>query len=168
MARRGLALFAAGWLLATAAAVGESGSGPWTASKALKLTIGNGISSGVSLWRAADREAAELRVMVVRQADTVYARGIWLRVGDDSQLVTCSRIEASFFRTEGFRSCFGGFAGFEQARTISRCPLEWSTSQRILDGAPVELQIDTEIKLLKRKRLSPRQLARLTALRPMG
>lgn len=168
MARRLTFASAVLCFVATTAAFSQSGSGQWFGSKAFRLTTGNGINSAVSLWLSPDDERAELRIMVVRQSDDlVEATGVWLKVGEASHLLPCSRVETSFFRTEGFRTCFTTFHGHRSATTIARCKVDWATSQRIIGGAPVELQVDTELKLLKRKRLSDRQLAALTDLQPI-
>jgi len=162
------ALFVLAWLyfIATPPSIGQPGH-QWFGSEAVRLTLGNGINSAVSLWRSPADERAELRIMVVRQYDPIDATGAWLWVGKESHLLPCTGIETSFFHTEGFRTCFTSFRGHDRATTISRCMLDWETSQRIIDGAAVELQVDTELKLLKRKRLSGKQLARLTSLRPI-
>jgi hypothetical protein len=151
-----------------ASAVAESGGeARWLGSEAVKVTIGNGITSAVSLWRSPADELAELRILILRQQEATDATGVWFWVGGESHLLPCSGIESSFFRTEGFRSCFASFPGYQRATTISRCKLDWEASQRILEGASVSLRVDTEWKLLKRKNLSARQLARLTTLRPI-
>ncbi len=145
----------------------EADTGEWFGSEAVRLTIGNGITSAVSLWRSPAQMSAELRILILRQEDATEATGLWLWVDGESHILPCSGIEASFFRTEGYRSCFSSFPGYQRATTISRCTLDWELSQRIVDGADVALQVDTEWKLLKRKGLSSRQLARLTTLRPI-
>lgn len=158
-------------LLAPVAALGSEDAkndiDQWWASEALRLTSGNGINSAVSLWRSPGKERAELRIMVFRQVDAVDATAAWLWVGGDLQILNCNRVEASFLSSPGFRSCFRKFPGVQQASTVSRCALDWETSEKIVDGATVELQVDTELRLLKRKRLSARQLAKLSELGPI-
>ena len=151
---------------AASAAQTPSAEASWLGSQALRLTLGNGISSGMSLWRSTEDRLAELRIIVLSSREATDATAVMLRVGSKAHHLACHRIQGDVFEIPGHRSCFADFPGIRHVTTVSRCPLEWQVSQDILDGASVEVQVDTDWKLLKRKRLSAKQLARLVDLRP--